>query len=57
MGVGSWKMGDGETENRGQRTEDSGLPSSNSGSSSAEQPEAAQVRHERPKRFVYGGKK
>jgi len=44
---------DRETEDREPRTEDSGLPSSNSGNPSAAQPGAAQVRHERPTRFVY----
>jgi hypothetical protein len=45
---------DRETEDREPRTEDSGLPSSISQTSSAAQPEAAPVRHERPTRFVYG---
>jgi hypothetical protein len=47
---------DRETEDREPRTEDSGLPSSNSGNPSAAQPEDPPVRHERPKRFVYGEK-
>ena len=48
-----WEIGDRETEDRGLRTEDGGFPSSQSPTTAGAQPEAAQVRHERPQRFVY----
>jgi hypothetical protein len=48
-----WEKEDRETEDRGLRTEGGGPPSSISQAPSAAQSEAALVRHERPKRFVY----
>jgi len=52
--AGSLKREEGRPKDSSQLSEVGGLASSIPQTASAEQPEAAQEKHERPKRFVYG---